>query len=207
MTTQTILNTFEAIEQRRSVKYYDKNHIMSEEEIHKLLSLALLSPTSFNVQHWRFVVIDRRDPDLRKSMRDAAFGQAQAEDASIVVVLCASLNAWQNPKRYWHLAPQPVLDYMVPAITNCYKDNPELALSEAQRSCGIAGQTIMLAAKAMGYDSCPMAGFDPDMVGDLIHVPEDHIVNMLITVGKAAQPARPRSGQLSYEEVVFRQRF
>jgi len=75
------------------------------------------------------------------------------------------------------------------------------------RSCGIAAQTLMLAAKAMGYDSNPMIGFDPQQVAELIHLPEDHVIAMMLVVGKAAQPARVRGGQLPLEEVMFVDRF
>jgi nitroreductase len=75
------------------------------------------------------------------------------------------------------------------------------------RSCGIAGQTIMLAAKAMGYDSCPMIGFDPIQVSELINLPEDHVIGFMISVGKATEPARPRGGQLPLEEVVIQNKF
>ncbi len=40
----------------------------------------------------------------------------------------------------------------------------QLQRDEAMRSAGIMLQTMMLSAKAMGYDSCPMVGFDFDKV-------------------------------------------
>jgi nitroreductase len=71
------------------------------------------------------------------------------------------------------------------------------------RSCRIAAQTLMLAAKELGYDTCPMDGFDFDAVGKLINLPEDHVIAMFVAVGKAVKPANPRGGQLSKEEVVI----
>ena len=50
---------------------------------------------------------------------------------------------------------------IVPMIAPFYADNPSLQRDEALRSIGIASQSIMLSAKAMGLDSCPMIGFDP----------------------------------------------
>ena len=66
---------------------------------------------------------------------------------------------------------------------------------------------LMLAAKNMGYDTCPMVGFDFDKVAEIIRLPPDHIISMLVVVGKAAVAARDRSGQLPHEEVVFAERF
>lgn len=85
------MDTLQAIEQRRSVKIYDPGHVMPEEDLQRLLSLAALSPTAFNIQHWRFVVVD--DPDLRQQIRAAAWDQSQVTDASLFLVLCADLKA------------------------------------------------------------------------------------------------------------------
>ena len=65
----------------------------------------------------------------------------------------------------------------------------------------------MLAAKAMGLDSCPMDGFDFDAVGKIIHLPEDHIISFIIAIGKKTQEPHPKAGQLAYEEVVKVDRF
>ncbi len=200
------MDTLTAIETRRSVKHYDPEHRMTDEEISRLLSLAMLSPTSFNIQSWRFVVA--RDPELRKSLREAAWDQAQVTDASIVLVLCADLKSWEgNPARYWRNAPQEARERLAPMIGDFYRGREQLQRDEAMRSCGIAAQTLMLAAKAMGYDSSPMIGFDPEAVARLIHLPTDHVITMMLAIGKETKPAWPRGGQLGMEEVVVWDRF
>ena len=200
------MNVIEAIQTRRSIKHYDTNHKMTQTEIESLLSLAMLSPTAFNIQHWRFVVIT--DPVLRQQIRAVSWNQAQVEEASLLIVLTADLQAWaKQPSRYWANAPQPVQDYLVPAIGHYYESNERAQRDEAMRSCGIAAQTIMLAAKEMGYDTCPMDGFDFDAVGHLLNLPADHTPAMFITVGKAIKPAMPRAGQLDISEVVIYNKF
>lgn len=200
------MDTQLAIESRRSVKQFDPNHRISEQEIESLLSLAMLSPTAFNIQHWRFVLV--RDPALRQQIRQVAWDQAQVTDASLLIVLCADLNAWQKqPERYWRNASQAARDFLLPAIQAYYAGKPQVQRDEAMRSCGMAAQTLMLSAKAMGYDSCPMDGFDFDAVGQLINLPEDHVISMFVAIGKALQPALPRGGQLALHEVVINDRF
>jgi len=200
------LDTLEAIRQRRAVKHYDPEHEMRDEEIGQLLSLALLSPTAFNIQNWRFVLL--RDPELRKQVRAAAWDQSQVTDASLLVVLCADLKAWdKDPARYWRNAPPPVQEFILPAIEQYYRGRDQVQRDEAMRSCGIAAQTLMLAAKSMGYDSCPMDGFDFDAVAKLINLPEDHVIAMFVAIGQGTQEAWPRPGQLPVEEVVITDRF
>ena len=200
------METFDAITQRRSVKHYDPEHQMTEAEIEKLMSAAILSPTSFNIQNWRFVLV--RDTDLRQQVRAAAWNQAQITDASLLIVLTGDLQSYaKDPNRYWANAPQAVQEQLVPMIGQFYEGNESLQRDEVMRSVGIAAQTIMLAAKAMGYDSCPMIGFDPVRVAEIINLPEDHAVGMVVVVGKPLQPARERGGQLPLSEVVITDRF
>lgn len=200
------MNVAEAIASRRSVKVFDPDHRMSEAEIEKLMGLALLSPTAWNLQNWRFVLVS--DPALRKEIRQAAWDQAQVTDASLLVVLCADLKAWdKEPGRYWRNAPQPVQDFIVPAIGQYYAGREQVQRDEAMRSCGIAAMALMLAAKEMGYDSCPMDGFDFDAVGKLINLPQDHVIAMFVAIGKGIKDPWPRGGQLPMGEVVVQNRF
>lgn len=200
------MNVKEAIVSRRSIKHYDPEHQMTTAEMRELMEHAILSPTAFNIQHWRFVNV--QDKALRQQLRDASWGQAQVSDASMLLVLCADLNAWEkDPQRYWQEAPKEVQNILLPAIENYYTNHHQGQRDECLRSAGIAAMNIMLMAKEMGYDSCPMDGFDFDKVASLIKLPHDHIVVMMITVGKKLQDARPRSGQLALDEVIFTDTF
>ena len=179
---------------------------MSEEEIARLMELAKLAPSSFNMQNYRFVLV--RDPELRKEIRAVAWDQAQVTDASLLIVMCADLGAHSNnPERYWAHAPKEVQDILVPALMPFYEGKPQLIRDEAMRSTGLAGMTIMLAAKGMGYDSCPMIGFDPDAVSKLINLPESHAISYMIAVGKEVKPAWPRGERLPDSEVIIENRY
>ena len=200
------MDTFDAIEQRRSVKHYDPNHKFTEEEIEKLMSLAVLSPTSYNMQNWRFVLV--KDSDTRKKIRSVAWDQTQVTDSSLLLVICADLKAWKkNPAQYWRNAPKEARDFLVPSMSPFYEGKEQLQRDEAMRSCGIAAQTLMLTAKAMGYDSNPMIGFDSEKVAEIINLPEDHVISMLMAIGKQVKSAMPREGQLPLDQVVFADRF
>jgi len=199
------MKTEEAIITRRSVKHFDPEHKMTQEEIDKLFSLAILSPTAFNLQNWRFVRVE--DTNLRKEIRQHAMDQSQITDASLLIVLCANLNAWKNPQRYWKNAAKEVQDFILPAADSYYRDKDQVQRDEAMRSCGIAAQTLMLSAKSMGYDSCPMDGFDFDQVANLIQLPDDHVISMFVVIGKGIKPAWPRPGQLGLDELVISNTF
>ena len=191
-----------AIEKRRAVKQYDPDHQMTDDEINELLSLALLSPTAFNIQNWRFVVV--REAELKRKIREVAGDQAQLTDASLLIVLCADLKAWEkDPARYWEGAPDAVKGYMVPATDDYYRGKDQVQRDEAMRSCGIAAQTLMLSAKSMDYDSCPIIHFDFEKVAEFINLPEDLVITMIVVIGKGTKEALPRTGRLALNEVVI----
>lgn len=200
------MDVFEAIEARRAVKQFDPNHRMTEEEVTRLMSAAQMAPTAFNIQNWRFVVV--RDPELRKQIREVSWGQPQVTDASVLVIMAADLKSWEKgPERYWGNVPKEVQDFIVPAIDQYYRGREEVQRDETMRSCGLAAQTIMLAAQAMGYDSCPMDGFDFDAVGKLINLPDDHVIAMFVAVGKRSKDPYPRPDLLPLNDVVVNDRF
>jgi nitroreductase len=182
------------------------HHKMTTTEIDQLMSLAMLSPTAFNIQHWRFVVVT--DPVIRQQIRAVSYNQAPVEEASILIVVAADLNAWaKQPERYWQNADPAIAKILVSSIAKFYNGREQMQRDEAMRSCGMAAMTLMLAAKEMGYDTCPMDGFDFDAVSKLLNLPADHMPTMFVTVGKALKPAAPRSGQLAMHEVVIDNKF
>lgn len=200
------METIEAIRSRRAVKHFDSNHVMTADEVNEILSLAILSPTAFNIQNWRFVVVD--DAELRRKIREVSWDQSQVTDTSLFIVLCADLKAWERePGRYWINAPQEVQEFMLPAIDDYYRGKEQVQRDEAMRSCGIVAQTIMLAAQSLGYNSCPMDGFDFEKVAQLIQLPDDHVIAMFVAIGKGTKEAWPRPGQLTVDEVLVRNVF
>jgi len=66
----------EAIYNRRAIKQFDADHRMTAAEEKELFEATIQAPTSFNIQHWRFVIL--RDPDLRVRIRKE-FGNDQAQ--------------------------------------------------------------------------------------------------------------------------------
>ena len=200
------MNVSEAVRERRAIKWYDTEHKMPEETFRNLMEHAILSPTAFNIQNWRFVRVT--DPEQRKAIRAVAWDQAQVTDASELLVLCFDNRAWEHePQRYWHKAPQEVQDFLVPAIDVYYRDKPKVVRDEGMRSCGLVGQTIMLMAQELGYQSCPMDGFDYDAVANIINLPQDHAIAFMIAIGKGTKDAWPKPGQLDLEEVMVSNRF
>ena len=200
------MDTFEAIRTRRAIKKFDSTYKMSPEDIKSLQELTILSPTSYNQQNWRFVYVT--DQAVKDKISKAARDQAQPKDGSLIIVLCGNLNAWnENPLRYWRTNTPEKQELVKNSLTRKYQNSPENRRDEAMRSCGFAAQTIMLAARQMGLDSCPMVGFEYDQLSEIIQLPENHMIVMMVVVGKRTKDAAPRGGQLPLDEVFFENHF
>ena len=129
-------------------------------------------------------------------------------DASVLFIMCADLTAHlANPSDYWSHAPEEVQNILGPMIKPFYEGNDTLIRDEAMRSAALAGMTLMLAAKDMGYDSCPMIGFDAAKVAELINLPENYAIGFMIPVGEQSQPGWERGDRLFDEKVVTYDRY
>lgn len=200
------MNVTDSILARRSIKLFDTNFSIPAADFKKIIELTLLTPSSFNIQHWRFVHVT--DKSKREQIKAVAWNQVQITEASDLVFVCADTKAWaNNPAQYWEGAPPEVIDYMTNAISSFYKDNVSAQHDEALRSVGMAAQTLMLAAQGLGYDSGPMIGFDPVAVAKIINLPEGYIIGMAIVLGKKLSDPKPRVGKLSIDKVLFENSF
>jgi nitroreductase len=183
------MNTLDAIRQRRAIKHFDPAHQFTKEETQQLIELAMQAPSSFNIQHWRLVNVT--DKALRAELRAAAHDQAQVTDASLLFVIAVDIKAWsKDPARYWINAPKEAQDILVPWINPFYSSDEQLQRDEG-----------------MGYDSCPMVGFDFKKVAELIHLPKDFALAAMLPIGKAVKPAWPKPGFIPQSEMIVENHF
>ena len=196
----------EALNTRRAIKNYDTEFKMSDADFATVMDAVLKSPSSFNIQNWRFV--DVQDTNLRQQIREAAWDQAQVTEASKLILLCADVKAWEkDTAQYWAGAPKEIAEMMTSMTKDFYEGREWIQRDEALRSVGIAAQSFMLTATEMGFDTCPMIGFDQDAVGKLINLPEDHIIGMMLVIGKRREAPFPSAGRLNSDAVIIKDKF
>ena len=188
------------VQDRRSVKHYDPSYRLSDEDLRRLFSTVILSPSSFNLQHWRFVVV--RDLERKKALRKAAYDQEQVEKASAVILVAARLAAHEDADRIYRDVPEKVRSAMLPMIRGFYEGRPDLQRDEAIRSASLAAMTLMFAAQNQGLATGPMIGFDPEAVSSLLGLEPGHIPVMLVVIGKPVGEMRSRGSRLPLPEVV-----
>ncbi|MFD6438746.1 nitroreductase family protein [Peribacillus sp. NPDC060186] len=175
--------------ERRSVRQYDAEYVMTEEEIREILDIAIQAPSSSNLQPWRFLVI--QDKQTQQELLPIAHNQQQIVDASAVIAVLADIEGYKNAERiYGELVNKGIMKneikepYVASIMHNYGNFSAEKALSVAMIDGGLVSMQIMLAAKAKGYDTVPMGGFDEDKFVDAFNVPENFKPVMLISLGK-----------------------
>ncbi len=197
---------FTVAKERRSVRQYDPTHKMDRSEIREILEAAILAPSSSNLQPWRFLVIE--DQAAKEELLPIANNQRQIVDASVVIAVLGDKQAYKNADRIYtqiaergNMTPE-VKDMYVNSILDNYGSAPEDRLSRiAMIDGGLVSMQLMLAAKAKGYDTVPMGGYDADQFVNAFNVPDNLEPVMLISLGKGAKAGFEKT-RLPLEDVL-----
>jgi len=200
--TNEIISVMQA---RHSVKHYDSTYRLNRTEVEELLAATQTAPSSWNLQHWKFLVID--DADKKQQLLEIAHGQKQVADASVTIAILGDLQANLNAEPVYGAAvgkgaiTPEIKELLIAQIERAYL-NPQNARDEAILNASLAAMQLMLAAKSRGLDTCPMGGFDRQKFITQFAIPDRYIPVMLVVVGKAAKPAYS-SARLPLDETIF----
>ncbi|MEI5905679.1 nitroreductase family protein [Bacillus spongiae] len=189
---------FTVAKERRSVRQYDPSFKIEESEIRDILEVATQAPSSSNLQPWRFLVI--QDQAEKERLLPIANNQQQIVDASVVIAVLGDIQAYKNAERIYSelvkngLMTDEIKDMYVNSILQNYGTFPAERLSKiAMIDGGLVAMQLMLAAKAKGYDTVPMGGYEEDKFIEAFNVPENLEPVMLISLGKGAKAGFPKT--------------
>jgi len=207
-TTQAVQTpSFSEIAQgRRSVRNYDPTFKISKEEMTELFREALRAPSSSNLQPWRFLVIDSQE--LKEKLLPIAHNQKQVGDASAIIAVLGDVESYKLADTIYNRAfeagymPEATRDAFIANSTRIYGNlPPEAARKIVYIDGGLVSMQLMLSAKARGYDTVPMGGYDAKKFVEAFGIGERYVPIMLIAIGKAAQEGHP-TVRLEVDEVV-----
>ncbi len=200
------MDVFAALRARTSANRFDTSRSLSEDEIRELISYATEAPSSFNIQHWRFVAIVR--PADKARLRAAAFNQREVDEAAVVFIILGDVRAHErlgvtlDRSVAAGILDAAARDRWVANADRAYGENAALARDEAIRSASLAAMILMIAAQAKGLASGPIIGFDSAAVAREFAIAERYLPVMLLTVGYPAPGNWPRQPRLSVDEVL-----
>lgn len=201
----------EAFFARHSVRKYDPSIPVPAEDLNEILTLAGSAPSAWNLQHWRFLVVT--DPARKQELLPLTYNQQQTVDAPVFILVLGDREADKQADDVYlplvdkGLMPKQAANTLLGNIKGAYNpDNTQWAQDEAVLNSGFAAMQLMLAAKAKGYDTCPMGGLDRAGIRKYLNIPERFHIVMGLTLGKAASPAHA-TGRLPIEELVIKETF
>jgi nitroreductase len=198
-----------ALQFRHACKKFDPEKTIPGQTLTDILECARLSPSSFGMEPWKFLVI--RNTDKREALKKACWDQPQITDSSEVIVILDKKNLTRPGSDY---ISQQFSRRNLPAdAQNAYLERyRQHYLAEIEplmsnyawdsKQCYIALSNIMTAAAATGVDSCPIEGFNKQEVEQALALnTEKYEVVVLVALGYRSGEQTPRL-RLSFEEVV-----
>ncbi len=194
---------------RRSVRDYDGREI-SDAELQRLFELVKLSPSSYNLQPWEFVVV--RDAENRKRLFGCTNGQKHIGQAPATVIVLGSTDpsgkarVIANDRERKGLMDASKKEAFFAKVKSLSANRAEAEVW-AVGSASLAAMTLMLAAKGMGISTCPVGNFNEELVKKEFSIPENYAVVLLITLGYESKPASERPMRFGYGEIVHLEEF
>lgn len=208
------LTLIEAIEQRRAARSFKPDPIPTE-ILKEILRLGTRSPSGFNLQPWRFIVL--QEAASKAKLQDCAYGQRQVAEAPVVLICCGDRQAFSPENVEAVIALGQAIDAVPEPFAQFMRDNipgtPEKAASYTSletwtnRHVMLAVAHTMIAAKGFGVDSCPMEGFDGPQVQAAFNIPETVDVCCLLPLGYAGDPIKLYGGRFALDRVCYAEGF
>ncbi|SRR5579883_867691 len=204
----------DSIEQRRAARAFHPDPI-PEVVLAEIFHLGLRSPSGYNLQPWRFIVV--QSPESKETLQHCAFDQTQIAQAPVVLICCGDRTAidQDNIEAVIKLGEdhqamtKQYADYLRSQIPPFFDNAPSFGSMETwtNRHTMLAVAHLMIVAKSYGVDSCPMEGFVAAQVKEAFDIPDTVDVCCLLCLGYADEPFKHFGGRFSRDKVFYGERY
>ena len=194
---------------RHACKVFDENKKISKEDIKSILEVARVSPSSFGMEAWKFLVITNEE--LKTRLRPACWDQVQITSCSHLVVVLAGINSVKPEsglplKRFSRRdMPKDKLDFYLKLYASHLENTlccDENIYAWTSKQTYIAASNMMTYAATLGIDTCPIEGFEKDKVENILELDtKEYQVAMLLPFGYRINKQSTQL-RLSFDEVV-----
>ncbi len=195
----------EIVQSRYAAKKFDGKPL-DQKKVDELLEIIRMAPSSFNIQPWKVKIVT--DQKLKEQLKAVSWNQEQVTTCSHLLVFCANSDIMGNiakldKQMQAAKMPDDARKAYVDMMQGAFKDTDEAyRLAWAQRQLYLALENALLGAKALGFDSCPMEGFDAEQYAKILGLPKNIVPTALCPIGFAADKPKPKS-RLSKEDIFF----
>ena len=197
----------EAIAGRRSTPSFDGSPLPAE-DLRTILEAGLSAPSGYNMQPWRFVVV--QSPEGKRRLRAACYNQAKVEEASAVIVACGDMDGWRkdlpdvlNMGRKGGMPESYAAQAQVSVSSYLSSFTPEQMKIWLNKQVTIAYTHMLLMAECLGYDTAPMEGFEQDKVHEALRLPLSFWVVALLAVGHLKGGDKFNGGRFGMQHSVY----
>jgi len=197
----------QAIRERRATPSFDGQPIPAG-DLRQILDAGLHAPSGYNMQPWRFVVVQQ--PENKRRLRAASYNQAKVEEASAVIVACGDRDGWRKDlEEMLRLGRSGGMSEAyaaqaassVPAYLSSFSSDQMAGW--LNKMVMLAFTSMMLMAEVMGYDTAPMEGFEQDKVCETLKLPMSYWVVGLLAIGHLKGPDKFDGGRFDMSHTVF----
>ncbi len=201
----------DAIRERRSTPSFDGREIPAE-DIRIILEAGLAAPSGYNVQPWRFIVV--QSPEGKKRLRAACFNQAKTEEASVVIVCCGDSDSWRrDADDIVRMGLEGGMSEGYAAQLKSYVESYQHSLNTDQmhgwlnKQVTYAAAYMQLTAEVMGYDTAAMEGFEEAEVREALRLPLSYWTVSLLAIGHLKGPDKYFGGRFDINHTCFSEEF
>ena len=180
--------------ERRSIRQYDPTVTISAAELRTIINSATRAPSSQNMQPWHFVIVSSAGG--KEQIKPAMlYNQTQAETASAMIFIFGDLDPAQRVEQ---IMQGPVDNGTMSAenrarrveqISSYYQQAALTTLREtALLDAGLVAMNLMISARAHGYETCAIGGFDKEQIGEILGLdPQRYFPILALSIGQAAE--------------------
>ncbi|MBM0066912.1 NAD(P)H-dependent oxidoreductase [Alkalicoccobacillus gibsonii] len=164
---------------RHATKSFDSSKKIADSDFDFILETGRLSPSSVGYEPWKFLVV--QSPELRAKLKEVSSGaRGQLDTASHFVVILAHKNARYDSDYVYNIhknvkqIPEEMIQDILPRYKAFQDDSQNLFESErslfdwASKQTYIALANMMTSAAQIGIDSCPIEGYLPEAVNNIL---------------------------------------
>ncbi|MFV0557405.1 MAG: nitroreductase family protein [Enterococcus sp.] len=195
MTTNLKNNDFsDIVFGRKSVRAYDETYKIPQAEMLAMIQEASIAPSSVNMQPWRFVVAESAEAKakLKPLIR---FNTRQNDTSSAMILIFGDMECHTYGEEIYSQAvaegkmPQEVKEQQLGAIIPYYENFTRQEMNDVVKvDASLAAMQMMLVARAHGYETNPIGGFEKDQLAETFGLDKERFVPvMILSIGKAIE--------------------
>lgn len=194
------------VNSRYATKEFDSEKIIEEDKLNELFELIRLSPSSFNIQPWKIKVVS--DKETKEKLLPATYNQPQVSTCSHVLVFCVNTDINELTDRLEnHVVKAGTPEEKAKGVTDMIKGmvsnfDDHKKTSWVQRQVYIALGNALNGSKYLGFDSCPIEGFQPEEYSKILGLPNNLVPTVVVTIGHGVDTPKPKI-RFPKEEVFF----